>query len=496
MTSVQNLLQQLNGNKLIILSVIAAIGFTSCDAFKKAQKGDPVVKNDKDVLPEIKGNTVYDPETGTYTHSKSVTEELDTLKWKVNPIDENPPITSEATKERIGKPVIPGLVNPVTGKSEMLSVYNVAIMLPFLSDRSNNGTENDSRSAPALHFYGGVKMALADLSSEGVKLNVTVHDTKGSEAVVQSLMNSRELKTANLIVGPLMKNNVIVAAEKAKQMQVPLVSPLSPSSNVTEDNPYFIQVSPYLNTHCQAITNHARKKYRADQIVLVVRNKKAEISRLKYFQESNQAFEGTEDAVRFKEFIVTDETADFNEMDVSPYLKEGDTTVFIVPSWSNESFIYSFLRKIQVAKVENEIESEVVIYGMPQWMNYERISYDYYEQLHVHISSASYINPMSENVRKFRIAYFDKYGTVPDLEAFIGYDVMLYFGRMIAKHGTYFQDRLDIERAEYLQTKFDIIREVPLSAVLAEDYSKTNLFENKYVNILKFEDYYFQLDEQ
>jgi Receptor family ligand binding region len=496
MTSVQNLLQPLNGNKLIIFLAIVSIGFSSCDAFKKAQTDDPVVKNDKDVLPEVKGNTVYDPETGTYVHSKSVTEELDTVKWKIAPQDDNPPITSAATKAQIDNPVNPVKLPPViTGISEKLEVYNVAIMLPFLSDRSNVGTEVDNRAIPTLQFYGGAKMALDVLSGEGVKLNVTVHDTKGSEAVVQSLMNSRELKTANLIIGPLMKNNIKVAAEWAKKMQVPLVSPLSPSSNVVNDNPYFIQVSPYLNSHCQAITKHVLEKYSADKLVLVVRNKRAEISRLKYFQESNQAFQGTDKTERLKEFIVTDESADFNEMDVSPYLKEGDTTVFIVPSWSNESFIYSLLRKIQVAKVENEIECEVVVYGMPQWRDYERISYDYYEQLNVHISSASYIDPNSEKVKKFRKDYFNKYGTVPNTEAFVGYDVMLYFGRMMAKYGTYFQDRLDGESAEYLQTEFDIVREVPLSAVLEEDYSKTNLFENKHVHILKFKDYYFQHDE-
>ena len=500
MISVRNLQQLLNGNKILIFAIFI-VGLSSCDAFKKAQSDDPVVKDDKEELPEIKGNTVYDPETGTYVHSTNVTEELDTVKWTVNPQDDNPPITSVATKkEQMENPDL-GVIPPVvTGVSEKLDVYNVAVMLPFLSDRSNNGSEIDNRSIPAIQLYSGVKLALNELSKEGVKMNVTVHDTKASEAVTQSLMNSRDVKMSNLIIGPLIKNNIIVAAEMAKQQKTPLVSPISPSSNVAKDNPYFIQVSPYLSSHCQAIMTHARERHRADQIVLAVRNKKAEIARLKYFQESNQAFEGTDQTKRLTEFIVTDETADFNEMDVSPYLKDGDTTVFIIPSWSNESFIYSFLRKIQVARQEakeetEDFECEVVVYGMPQWMNYERISYDYYEQLNVHISSASFVDASSEDVKKFKQLFFDKYGTVPSLEAYIGYDVMLYFGRMLAKHGTYFQDRLDSEDATYLQTKFDIVREVPLSAVMEEDYSKTNLFENKYVNILKFEDYYFQLDE-
>ena len=73
MTSVQNLLQRLNGNKLVIFLAIVSVGFSSCDAFKKVQKDEPVVKGEKENLPEVKGNTVYYPETGANTHSTNVT---------------------------------------------------------------------------------------------------------------------------------------------------------------------------------------------------------------------------------------------------------------------------------------------------------------------------------------------------------------------------------------------------------------------------------------
>ena len=47
MTLVQNHQRQLNGNSLIIFLVIISIGFSSCEAFKKAQGDNPVVKDDK-----------------------------------------------------------------------------------------------------------------------------------------------------------------------------------------------------------------------------------------------------------------------------------------------------------------------------------------------------------------------------------------------------------------------------------------------------------------
>jgi len=79
MTSVPNLPQLLSGNKffLLLLSVLL-IGFSSCDAFRKAQT-DETVKEDDGELPEIQGDTVFNPETGEYEHTTSVTEELDTV---------------------------------------------------------------------------------------------------------------------------------------------------------------------------------------------------------------------------------------------------------------------------------------------------------------------------------------------------------------------------------------------------------------------------------
>ena len=492
MTLAQNLRQLLNGSSLLLPALIGLSLLTSCDAFKKAQSTPSgEVTEERDELDEVTGDQVYNPKTGRYEHSTSVNQEMDTVKWTVVLPEENPPISSEATLERDDSPIgIPGGITdkPDTGISEKLSVYNVSLLLPFYSQRFGDGTTISRNALPAINFYGGAKIAFDELSSEGINLSVDVHDTKASGSVVEELMGSNELRESHLIVGPFIKDNIKVAASAVKNLRTPLVSPLSPSSNVTADNPYFIQVSPYLQTHCEMITQHARKRYRTDQLVLVVRNKPAEISRMRYFQAENNNINGSE-IERIKEFIITDQSADLSEMDITPYILEGDTTVFIVPSWSNESFVYSLLRNIQVARGKNP----VVVYGMPQWMRYERISYDYYEQLNLHVSSATYINQDDRNVQDFRRKYYERFGTTPTDEAFIGYDVMLYFGRMLAQHGTRFQERLDAEMSDYLHTKFHFTREVPLSAALEEDFSKTNLYENKYVNILRFADYYFQL---
>ncbi len=489
MTSVQNLLPQLNGNRFILFFLCLFFMVSSCDALRKAQSTDTVnnPKKEKEELDEIQGQRKYNPETGEYEYSTEVVSEMDTVKWKVNSPSDYPPINSEGkvyTKET-GQPT------NTSGESIRLGSYNVAIMLPFLTDKFNYdyGTV-DPKSELAINYYFGCKMAFDELSREGVNLNVSVLDTKADEGEVRSLLGRSDVMNANMLIGPVKKSNLKIVADWAKQNKKPLISPISASSSVTSDNPYYIQVAPSLESHCKAITQHVRKQYATDQVVLVVRNKKAETARLRYFQEANYEISASK-IQRFKEFIINNYSADNAEIDILPHIIQGDTTVFVLPSWSNESFIYSFLRQLELVKGRNH----VVVYGMPQWMEYKKVSFDYFEKLNVHVSTNNFVNRNNYEAKEFRKNFFNKYGSIPSNDAYLGYDVMRYFGRQLAKNGTRFQETLDVNNENYLHTRFEFQREVPSSGVNVENYSLTDRFENKYVNILEFKNYEFQLAE-
>jgi len=411
-------------------------------------------------------------------------EEMDTVKWTEVPREEKPPITTEESGD-----VIRPSDNPSVPSGTKMNEYNVSVLLPFLG---NKFREYENRINPksdlAMNFYSGMKMAFEDLSRDGIRLNVTVHDTEASETTTRNLLKKSELYQAQMIIGPVKASNVRVVAEYAKQNKKVIVSPFTPSSKITKANPYYVQVNPSLESHCKAITQHALNKYPASQIVLACRNKSAEVARLKYFQKAQQEISGSSSVAKFKEFIVTDQSADFNEMDVTPYIQEGKTTVFLVPSFSNKNFVYSLLRQLRIAKGPND----VVVYGMPQWMENERLGVDYLNDLNVHVSSANNIDNQKPEIQNFRRRYFDRYGQVPATNCYLGYDVMMYFGRMLNKHGTSFQQSIDREITPLLHSSFDFEPTAPKSANI-ENYSAIEFYENKKVNILKFEDYYYQL---
>ena len=485
---------RLNGSSILFILALGTL-LSSCELFRKAQVGEEPTPN-KEELDPIPGKKVYDPETGTLVIvEETPVEVMDTIKWKNIPTDSIPPIQTQTAQveEESGNPS--ELIDRGDYGTEYYTAYDISIMLPFLTDRFNSlSSEIYDNSYWALGFYGGVKMALDELNEEGIKLNVTVMDSKANERRVGSLLSTRtELFNAHMILGPYRSDNVRMVAEFAKRNNITYISPHTASSNISNNNPNYIQVSPTLQSHCKAITRHARQNYEGNRIVLVARDKPAEKARFAYFQEENYLIEGTRnDSVRLEEYLIEDnDSGNYSSMDIAQFVNPGETTIFIVPSWSNENFIYSFLAYAKVAKGLN---SNIVVYGMPQWMEYDRIDFELYESLNVHVSADTYLDYYDTDIQFFRSRFFDRYGITPRTEAFLGYDVMKYFGKMINKHGTKFQYYMEQDPMKMLHTQFDFERVGRATTTGAENVP-IERFENKYVHILKFQNYQFQPTE-
>ena len=461
----------------------------SCELFKKAQT-TPGTDRSKEELDAIQGKRVYDPVTGTWvTVEEVVMEKMDTIMWKEVAATTYPPITSDQSVD------VPANPNQPIGKkehnSELLSAYNVSYVLPFLTDRFNalDATIYEN-SYWALHFYAGARMALDVLSQEGIRLNVSAIDSKASDQTVTQLTKTnKELAAAHLIIGPYRRDNVTILARYAKDKDIVLVSPQSSSSNsASEDNENYVQINPSLETHCQAIMDHALKHHAPKDIVLVSRDNAAERARLTYFQDEYKKWAGSVNVAPLSELIITDQSVALDNVNMLPFIQLSDTTVFIIPNWE-ENFVYSLLRKIDLSREQYE---NIIVYGMPQWRDFERIDFDYYDKLNVHISVSSYLDPLSPEIRLFKQNFYDRFGAIPKEEAFLGYDLTLYCGRMLKKHGTKFQYFLNEEPTKALHTRFQIEPVIRVGTTSGVELPRVLQFENKFVNILRFYNYQFQ----
>ncbi len=483
MTSVPNLRQPSNGNKnrILLLLLLLLPLLHACELFKPATSTSHKPGKEED-LGDLQGPVKINPETGEFERVTSMTEPMDTAHWTVNSTEKYPPITSETTAE--------GSDN-TNAHSLNGEVQYLTLLLPFLSQQfSYTDTEIPKGSERALQYYAGVKLALQDLQKDSTQLDLTVLDTKYSEEEVKHLLSFEPaVQQADLLIGTYRSANARLVADYALKNSKPFVSPFSGSSSISADNPQYIQVNPTFRTHCDAITRYLMQRYTPDQIILVVPNKPKEIERLAVFQELRKRYLSEGDTSRFKELIISDETLDLKETNLTEHLLADRPTVFVVPSWSNETFVYAFLRKLKVA---SQNFAEVLVFGMPQWMEYERADFELYENLHVHLTSNYYIDPYNPNIRLFKQRFFQEFSMLPRKEAYYGYCTTLYFCRLLEKYGRDFPPHLPDEDWTNLYTSYHFRPVFEQQTTGMETAAKIQRYENSFVHILEFRDYYFQ----
>jgi ABC-type branched-subunit amino acid transport system substrate-binding protein len=457
-----------------------ALSFNACDILKPAQT----------TLPNNRG-TVQNPVTtgnpsGPST-AKNPTGRVDTVVWKEDK-KAKPPIVTDGgkvsptnptgttgnptpTDRGTGTTTAPTL--PGEPMKELKTTYDLSIPLPFFRDKYNSATgANYDKSLFALDFYAGVKLAMDSLSYSNINLNVNIVDTKPDFTAV---LNQYEVSKTDVMLGPVEKDNLPAAIAFSNDKKKTVVSPYFPSLDLEGENPNFVQVKPSLKTHCEAITNHTRARYKPELVVLLARQQDGESARFKYFQDKNALISRSSTAPKFREATVDEKMIDISKL-VSPTL----TTVFVVPSW-NEAFVGALLKKID----EHPNKRNIVIYGMPQWMDFAGMN-DYFDRLKVRISSSTFVDVNRPEVRIFRQRFVDKFGKMPNNDAYLGYDCALYFGEAMKKYGSKFAYFLDREPRKLLHTKFLFEPVYRSTTTGTDDFGKVMKYENKYVNILRY----------
>jgi hypothetical protein len=272
-------------------------------------------------------------------------------------------------------------------------------------------------------------------------------------------------------------------AERTRTNRQILVSPETPSSELTTQNPGFVQINPSLRAHCGTIVQYLRtqKRYTPDQVVLVAKQKEAD--RLPYFQDANASLGGG----RFAEVIVPDAATNFEKVDLKKFLRAGRTTAFVVPSWAGQDWIVAFLGRLKTVRGSQRVE----VYGMPQWLDYEQIEPELLADLNVHVTSASYIDRKSEAVQAFEQKFYEQFGTLPDDDAFNGYDVTRWLASMLGQYGLSFPEKMSANPGwtGTLRGGLYFRRNNPVGSV--DGQQTFDYVENIFVHVLRFDKYGF-----
>jgi len=470
MILVPNHQQLLNGSKLLVLLIVVLNLFSACE-FLRIQPARKPYDPTKDRTVRSVDDFNDDSKTTDIAEKEDLTNEgeLDTVAIK--PSIDNP-LDSLLEDTLAIFSIDTFFTNEDFFKQDIgykKTDFTFAILLPFKGADFYNASEQDTilkKSKIAVELYEGIIIGVEQLTGLGMNIDAYVFDTENSEATTEAIIGQLYNYSIDLIVGPVYNKNLRIIADYAKRNNIYQLSPLSPSKNITEKNPYFIQVNPTIDSHSSKMATYINNNFLDANIVTISRNTEREMNLASIYEAINGATKIEVNA----------------DIELGNYMDANRSNVVIIPSF-NELFVNETLRRLNILSQKYNI----TVFGMPDWIdNMETIDYNYLENLNYHFTDDFYVVEDNEYHTAFYNAYIERFKTKPTKNAYKGFDMMIYFGRMLAE---------GVELSAHFENPAE--KGIYNDFFLQPSYFKNNLdtfdfFENRFVHLLKIKDYKVQ----
>lgn len=285
--------------------------------------------------------------------------------------------------------------------------YKIVVMAPFYLDYGKGYSEYVSNMA--VHFYMGAQMAIDSLKQKGLKADIEFIDTKNDSTHIEALIKSGKLKDVDLIIGPFFPKQQKLVADYCKSAKIRMLSPVSISEGVIEDNRLVYAVVPSDKDLMRYTAQHIKQTDPKANVVLVQVTKEADLVLYNEFK--------SEFGPGLKE----------SSMDnVKNLIIRGSKNIFIVPT-NDKNTAMKFMNTLNKSAFRSTSDN-LVVYGTKDWMNFSDVNGFYRDKFNFHFVSNTFLDYYDkytiEANRKFRRAY----NTDLSRMAAQGYDMMLFGG--------------------------------------------------------------------
>ncbi|MCW3077598.1 MAG: hypothetical protein JWO32_2207 [Bacteroidetes bacterium] len=383
------------------------------------------------------------------------------------------------------------VVNPVNSKDSInpniihrpkKTEYTVALILPFrleqtltvdLSNLLKTNSNFPAVPALAVDFYLGFKRVTDSLVSKDFKVNIDLYDVDDKDSLKLSrLANDPQLKKTDMIFGPLYANGFKTIAQKAKELGIPIVSPITQQNKMLYNNVYVSKANPSQFTLLESLADYCIDSLMVNNanVILVgtVGTDARELSYIKafknYFNERQKA-KGKLDSIRIVKGLAGVKSA------YVPNVKN-----IIITLSNNQVFIADFTTQLAIYADRKDI----VLCGWESVGKIDNIDQEYLSQLHFTfpcqnnlVNTTSYSSLIE--------SYKSQQNTLPGEYYFIGFDIGYYYLKNLKETGPDFIFNLNNLPAETGYMRFKFMRPDNITG-----------FDNRGVYIFRYNNYQLQ----
>ena len=357
-------------------------------------------------------------------------------------------------------------------------LFKIALMIP-LSLEEIDSLDYDQffltpqpyfKSFRFIQFYEGALIAMDSMVKQGMNVEMHVYDVDKNLTKTKKVLNRKELRNMDLIIGPFFNNSFNQVALYAGNFNIPIVNPLTYRDAVVTNYKTVIKVKPTTVAQEPILETYLEKFALSNKVFLIsqtsyldadkvtnIKNTIASVIPSQVSISNNElmdlsyqvaqrdtlyvidslpppfTFENTEILPGLLESSLSDSTTFNNNLirinysvdSLYPFLNNASAlrNNLVILYGTKKSFILDVLNRIN----ESRDTFNVKLIGIPTWERISNLSNSKMNNLNLTYFASSYINyTLPEN--KYFISTFRKsYGTEPNNYGFSGFDVTYYF---------------------------------------------------------------------
>ena len=329
----------------------------------------------------------------------------------------------------------------------------VALLLPFMT----NETTQSSATSRFVEYYEGLLLAVDSLRNMGTSIELSVYDTGNGTKKVKEILKEDALSNANLIIGAVQNDQIVLIADFAQKHNIKYVIPFTSKNDDVLSNANVYQVNtPHSYLYSKAAQAGCDLFSDYNIILVNIKDKEEKPEFIKAFKTEMQQRD-----IPFKEVTYKGDTF---ATDIEAAMVRDKRNVVLPTSASLDAVnkIKAPLRMLSELKEEEKEPYMVNLFGYPEWQTYTRECLEDFYALNTYIYSNFYADNLSPEVHSFYSDYknwysknlintFPKYGI-------LGFDTGMYFLGAINKYGSNFENNLDKIHYKSIQTGFDFHR--------------------------------------
>ena len=364
------------------------------------------------------------------------------------------------------------------------SAYTIALILPFRLDEISTMDVNEAVKnkvnfpmVPALayDFYLGFKRACDSLRAKDFELNIQVFDIDDKDSLkLLQFAADPKFKNFDMIFGPLFAGGFKTVAKKAKELHVPIVSPLTKPNKILYNNIYVSKTNPSEYTLLESLADYCLDSLKNNEsgIILMMPGDK-EKKEIQFAQAFKKYYN---DKIKLKNKNSKDTLLvirDFTK--IKEQLKPNARNIVVSLS-SNEVFIADFTTQLAIMAEKKE----VILCGWEGLRSMDNIDQAYLNQLgftfphQYNITSVNQFDALKEEYKVLQ-------NTVPGDYYFIGFENAFYYLKNLKEIGPDFVHSLNTHPSEGNYMRFNFVR---------PDLSTG--FDNRGVYIFKYSNFQIQ----